>query len=381
MSPVIHLIMLKERANHFPFSGAENYLLTLIQAQRAAGLHVELGVLLRSDGPVIRKTAAELEAQGIPVHFFPYRPFVDLRCLNAIRRYLTARREYVLHTHMDHADVLGKIAARSVGCRRVVSTVSNCEQYHLTFRWVLALRLLDRLTQRHIAVSEAVREHLVRFEHVPEAKVDVVPFGFHLPAADRGRGQIRQTLGLPSDRFIVGFVGRLVEQKNVGLLVKAMARLPAVLCVIVGKGALRHQLEELAGGAENVRFAGHHPDAKSLMPAFDALCLPSKWEGMPLVVVEAMLRRVPVVGSTAGPIRELLADGKYGLLFDPDDVSELISALERVQGEGVALADGAYRHACESFTVEKMVERTSAVYAKLGGNNRSATQREFAAAQ
>ncbi|MFI5396462.1 MAG: glycosyltransferase family 4 protein [Candidatus Binatia bacterium] len=360
---------IKETPTRPPFSGAENHLWVLLPELRAAGLRVEFGILLQQSGPVTRDKIAELQAAGIEVHCFPYRRLIDLACMARVRAYLASRRAHIVHTHMDRADIIGKVAARLAGCRHVVSSVHNNEQYHLRLKWLALLRVLDRLTTRHIAISEAVRRHLIELEHVASAKVTVIPYGVYPPPVVGDRTAIRQRLGIPNDRFVVGFVGRLVEQKNVPVLIRAMAQLPDALCVIIGRGAQRRTLEEQASAVGNVRFLRHQPDASALMPAFDVLCLPSRWEGLGLVLVEAMFQRVPVVGSRAGAIPEVLGHGKYGLLFDPDNVAELVAALTAVRESGGVLAEPAYGFARERFAVHKMIERTLAVYAQAAASD------------
>jgi glycosyltransferase involved in cell wall biosynthesis len=366
MYQVIHLIMLKEGARHLPFSGAENHLFCLLQAQRAAGVKVELGVLLRRGGRTLEETFADLQRQGIEVRCFPYEPLVDGRCLNALRRHLIGRRDYIVHTHLDQADLMGKVAARLAGCRHVISTVHNNEPYHARWRWLYTLRLLDRWTRRHIAISGAVQRQLIDLEGVPPEKVHVIPYGVWPPAVRGDRGALRARLGLPQDGFVVGFVGRLVEQKNVPLLLDAMAGVPNAVCALVGSGAQRPALEvHAARFGIDARFFGQLPKAETLMPAFDVLCLPSRWEGLGLVLIEAMLQGVPIVGSRAGAIPEVLGNGEYGMLFNSEDREGLVAALNRARTEGPALAAKAYRHAVEYYAVEKMVERTLAVYGEV----------------
>jgi glycosyltransferase involved in cell wall biosynthesis len=151
----------------------------------------------------------------------------------------------------------------------------------------------------------------------------------------------------------------------VALLVDAMARRPDAVCAIVGDGPLRRDLERRAAGRANIRFAGHRAGAEDLMPAFDVLCLPSRWEGLGLVLVEAMLRRVPVAGSRAGAIPEVLDDGDVGALFEPDDADGLLAAIDRARAEGPAWVERAVCRAEALFSVDGMVERTVAVYERV----------------
>ncbi len=365
MTTALHFIHLWETPRQYPFSGAENHLLTLLPALRAAGVAVELGALIVREGPVVTRRLARLEADGFPVHRFPLRPVLDPRCLGRLRGFLAGQRASIIHTHLDYADANVKLAARWAGCRRVVTSVHNAEPGHRRPQWFYLLRLLEALTPRYIAISEAVRRHLVEVERVPPAKVQVIPYG--LPPAPAGpeRASLRQALGLDDRQPVVGFVGRLTPQKNVAWLLRALARLPQVTGLILGDGEDRPALEQAAGALPNVRFLGHREQAADWMRAFDVLCLPSRWEGLGLVLVEAMLRRVPVVAARVGPIPEVLGDGRFGWLCESDDVDGLAAALRAALAAPAALVEAAYQHARTTYALEQMVARTLAVYAEL----------------
>jgi glycosyltransferase involved in cell wall biosynthesis len=364
---VLHLVNLKETPTAPPFSGAENHLWVLLPALAAAGARVELGVLLESGGPRIDAKLAELEAAGIRTHRLPFRRPCDPRCLAALRRLVGARPDAVVHTHLLPADCYGSVAARLAGNRRVVTTCHNDEPTYLSGGRRRLLRMVDRLAAHHVAISERVRRYLLDGLGVAEGKVTVIRYGVPPPGPVNTRAAARAALGLPADAFVVGFVGRLVPQKNVGLLLTAAGRRPDIVCAIVGDGPLRGDLERQARGLPNVRFAGHRSGAEDLMPAFDVLCLPSRWEGLGLVLVEAMLRGVPVAGSRAGAIPEVLGDGRFGELFEPDDADSLLAAVARARDGGPELAERAARHAARTFAVGGMVEGTLAVYDRVSG--------------
>jgi len=174
--------------------------------------------------------------------------------------------------------------------------------------------------------------------------------------------------------FVVGFVGKLTDQKNLPVLVRALQKNPDVRGVIIGSGVGK-QLQELQTlthsiNADNVSFYPAIENAAGLMPLFDVLCLPSKWEGLGLVLVEAMLQGVPVIGSRQGAIPEVLADGMAGWLFDYTDVDAL-SGLIRDAKNNPSLqrlkADVALKYAREQFSVQAMVANTTAVYQRILG--------------
>jgi glycosyltransferase involved in cell wall biosynthesis len=361
--PVAHLINLNETPANPPFSGAENHLWVLLPALAAAGVPVELIVLLQATGPAIEARLAELTAAGIGVHRVPYRRRVDPVAVARLRARLAERRPRILHTHMLPADLHGGLAARLVPGVAVVSTVHNDEPRYLRPGWCHLVRATAGLAAHHVAISERVRRYLVDGLGLAPGRVSVIHYGIPPPREIVGaRARARAELGIAADAFAVGFVGRLVPQKNVDLLVAAMARLPEARCVIVGDGPLRAALAVQAARCPNVTLVGHRPHAEALMPGLDVLCLPSRWEGLGLVLVEAMLRGVPVVGSRAGAIPEVLGDGAYGVLFEPGDEEGLVAAIARARVDGPELAARALAHAREAFSVDRMVARTLAVY-------------------
>lgn len=165
-------------------------------------------------------------------------------------------------------------------------------------------------------------------------------------------------------------VGRLVEQKNHGLAVRALAAVPGATLVIAGEGPLRGELEREAreaGVADRVVLAGLRPDARALMGAADAIVLPSRWEGLPLTALEARAAGKPIVATAVRGLRELLQDGREALLVPPDDEAALAAALRRVLDDD-ALArrlgrEG--RRLAEGDSEERMVAAYLALYDKI----------------
>ena len=363
-----------------PFSGAENHLLLLIRAQAQQGCVPELVMLVHRHGPQLAAEIQRLRSCGIVVHTFAFdlplhgsrhrKLMLAIRLINRLQKFLRQRRESVIHTHLPHADILGTLAARVAGCRRVVSSTHNNEPSHTTWKWQLVHRILGRITQYHIAISGAVREHLVRVAAVTEDRIATIPYGIPRPQVAADRQTARRMFGIDRDAFVVGFVGRLVRQKNIPVLLRAIARHPQVECVIAGHGELEAELRATATdlGIENVRFLGHVPQAPQLMPALDVLCLPSHWEGLGLVLIEAMLLGVPVIGSRSGAIPEVLGNGQFGMLFDADDDQALGEILKQAQRNPKYLSDLGHRarqRAEDVFAVSRMVERTTSVYHRV----------------
>lgn len=356
------------------FSGAEIHLFDLMAGQKATGLDVELMMLIVHDGPRLQAKAAELEARGIKVERVVYdrRLFGGIGRaawvfqLNKLVALMRSRRDRIIHTHQPHASQLGRIASGIAGVRAIVDSVHNDEPFFARPTWRARLKVLDRWTARTIAISGRVKAHLVETVGLPEGKVVVIPYGVHPPTSIDGLAA-RRALGVPPGAFIVGFVGRLTEQKDIPTLLEAMAGIPDAHLAIIGAGELNDDLRQKAKalGIANAHFLGHRTNAADLMPAFDVFALPSRWEGLGLVLLEAMARGVPICASTGGAIPEVLDNGRLGLLSRVGDWDGLRANIVRLRSDSRLRAELAARGrqaVTERFSIDAMVKATTGVY-------------------
>jgi glycosyltransferase involved in cell wall biosynthesis len=146
------------------------------------------------------------------------------------------------------------------------------------------------------------------------------------------RSDLRRELGLPEDAWVVGTVGRLAPEKDQALLVRAMAPFLGERrrLVIVGDGPERDALSaaiEEVNAARYVRLTGARSDVARLLSAFDAFALPSRTEGLPLVLLEAMASELPVVATSVGGVPDLVVPLVTGLLVPPNDIPAMRAAL------------------------------------------------------
>jgi glycosyltransferase involved in cell wall biosynthesis len=167
---------------------------------------------------------------------------------------------------------------------------------------------------------------------------------------------------------VLGSVGRLDEQKGYELLVEALAGLPDASGVVVGDGPLRAALEARAaelGVAGRLQLPGWSDDARSRLPDFDVFVLPSRYEGFPLSIIEAMLAGLPVVATDVGSIREAVVDGETGLLVPSGDAAALTAALRRLvddPGLRARLGAAGRARARREFTARAMAARYERLY-------------------
>jgi glycosyltransferase involved in cell wall biosynthesis len=325
-----------------------------------------------SDGPFLEQARAE----GFRVHLVDLTRTFHLPDAVRLARLLRELHTDVLHTHTQLApNILGRPAARGAG----VAVVSHLhiENYFRPNRLVREIhRRLDnataRLCARVIVVSEATRRALLRQGYPPEL-MEVVYNGVELDDGHDGDG-LRRELGIGPDVPVVGEIARLAEVKGQRELIEAMARVGnGARLVLIGDdleagGAYRRELEAEAarlGVGDRVLFAGFRPDARALLRELDLVVLPSWTEGLPIVVLEAMAARKPVVATPVGGTAELVTDGETGVLVSPRDVDALADAVGGLLGDSERrrrLGEAGYCRVAEHFSAERMTRRVLEIY-------------------
>jgi len=225
--------------------------------------------------------------------------------------------------------------------------------------------------------SEGVRRFLLDEVHLPPKYLkETIYIGIELDRwciTDCNVLQTKRTeLGLPENAQVLMSVGALSEQKGLEYSLQAVSQMtgeyPLLQYLIVGDGPLRKSLEALAqdlGLADHVCFLGVRDDVPELMNITDILVLPSLWEGLPQVAVEAMAASTPVVASAVDGVPEVVQDGVTGILIPPRDEVALCGALlEMLRDPGlrVRMGQAGRLRAEHEFSVERMIERYDRVY-------------------
>lgn len=386
---ILYVVTLSE------WGGAQRYVHDL--AVRLRG-EFEVAVACAPGGPLVHR----LRAAGVAVHEIPalvrsIRPLTDLRALWQLYRLMRRLKPDIVHCNSSKAGVLGRLAALLAGVPVRLFTAHGwafTEGRPFRQRWLLArVEGLAALASTHIiCVSEHDRELALRFRVAGPERLTVIhngvdPAPFRAMPARRG--------GRP---FTVVMTARLAPPKDPLCLLEAFARLrngdglPAMRLVFVGDGPLRQRLEEAAtalglrvlrrdapaaeaglgdgGAVPEVVFTGERPmeDVAVILAEADAFVLASRWEGLPISVIEAMMAGLPVVASRVGGLPELVADGVTGYLVPPGDAGALAAALAKLAGDPAAAArmgQAGRRRALAAFTAERMVAGTRSLYQML----------------
>jgi glycosyltransferase involved in cell wall biosynthesis len=308
-------------------------------------------------GPILRG----LEAAGIEVHCLGARRGWEFpRVVGRLTRLLGGQRPRVVQTLLFHANIVGRIAARRAGVPVVVSGIRVGEPRR---RWRLwADWLTEGMVDRHVCVSDSVAQFARTAARLPAEKLVVIPNGVDLRRHPAQRRADLQEVGIAPGRRVVSCVGRLEPQKGHAWLIRSspawLGRLPDTDLLLVGEGPLRRSLERLCrqcGVSDRVRFAGWRGDVPEVLAASDLLVLPSAWEGMPKVLLEAMASRLAVVATDVEGVRELLG---------PAAEEQMVR-----YGDSAALAER---------IVRLLEDRTRA--AELGGENRGRAEQRFSIA-
>lgn len=359
-------------------AGAERHLLTLLPGLRQHHFDVRL-ILMHNPGQPLDDYAALMEARGVPVERVAIARHTDISVIRRLRDQLQFDQPDIVHTHLLHADLYGALAARWARVRHLVQSRHNDDPFRRRLPIRLINRLIWTLCEAGVGISESVTRFTISVEGAPPRKMRTIHYGMELPVPpiDRAAAQreLREQLGIDTDAVLIGMVGRLIEQKGFRYGIQAFARIaeefPQARLVVVGDGQQRPMLEgetRRAGVSKRVNFLGWRDDSAALMAALDIFLMPSLWEGFGLVLLEAMARAVPVIGSAVSAIPEVVVHGETGLLVPPADVDALAEALRLLLGDAalrrhMGLLGEARLE--DVFSAEQMVAEYARLYRQL----------------
>jgi len=314
----------------------------------------------------------DLKASGIPVHVTGRRPGFDWRLIPRLYRLFRRDRVTVVQTHHLAPLIYGALAARMAGAALV-----HVEHERFTFAQPTARRRLRRLAglcHRIVVVGEDVRDYFVQEVGIPPAKLVVIENGVDMRRFSTTPRRSRAELGLPMEDRLIGHVARLDPAKDQAALLTAFQTLvqrhPGVRLVLVGDGAIRPELEELAqtlGIGKIVSFLGPRSDVADLLPHFDAFALSSLSEGLPVALLEAMAAGRAVAATAVGEIPALLQPDA-GLCVPPGQPTALAGALGALldrRDHAASMGAAARRRVEERFDLRATVRRYEGLYTSL----------------
>jgi glycosyltransferase involved in cell wall biosynthesis len=324
-----------------------------------------------------------LRAAGIPVETLARRGPRDLGFILRLRLALRRSGCRLVHTHGVFEDLYAGLAGRLTlrRPRHIVTkhTFADADQT-MPARKIRAFDRLDRWVtyprvDRIIAVSEERRRGLIERQRVKPEKIVVLHNGVKVDPDMRPESiapELRRSLGLAPDVPLIGFVGRLNPEKAPDVFVEAFAHVarahPDARAVIVGDGPMKAGLETRAaslGLAERLHWVPFRDEIAPLLVDMDVIVMPSRTEGFPMLLLEAMALARPVVASEVGGIPEVIERGRSGWLCPRADAAAFGEVVSRVLEHPEArrlVGEQARRTVLERFTAEIMAQRMMALY-------------------
>ncbi len=352
--------------NHLNIGGISTYVLSLAKGLKKRGHHVYVA---SSGGELLPKF---LEA-GIIYIPIPIKTKSEISpkviiSLFKLTKFIKAEKIQIVHSQTRVTQILGCLLKRFC-CLPHICTA------HGFFKKRFSRRAFPCWGDQAIAISQQVKEHLIKDFRVKEEDIRVIHNGIDLekfrPNTKRQTPNTREKFGL-SHGPVVGIVARLSAEKGHSYLIQAMkeviARIPDAQLLIVGDGKTKKELLDLTRSLnleKNVFFVPSVLDTVEVLSIMDAFVLPSTKEGLGLSLMEAMAAGLAVIGSEAGGIKTLIQHGYNGLLVKPADSHQLAAAILKLLGDPQQrkyLGENAGNFIKENFSQEKMSEETERVY-------------------
>lgn len=370
---ILHVITTLDRG------GAENHLFELATRQSFLGHNVHIAYLQGSGELVDRLSTCGVRCfslRGSSTSFFKF-----IRCILSLRQYILSISPDVVHAHMPPAELsswLGLLFIRP-RIRFVISKHVDSSFFSGSLRrneslagaWLASIVMLR--ASRIVAISKSVSRYLYsNYFFLPSSKVTVVYYGID-PQRFSGTVPLPVHSSDSSHLITIGTAARLVYQKNIDTLLLAFAHLHRsprsnLRLFVAGDGPLIAPLKNLSiqlGIHQSVHWFGKIANIESFMKRLDIFVLPSRYEGLGLVLLEAMASALPVVASNVSAIPEIVLDGQTGLLCPVDQVESFSEAIDFLAARpsirrsmGLKGLERVHRY----FAVNSMAEKTLEVY-------------------
>jgi glycosyltransferase involved in cell wall biosynthesis len=340
---------------------------------------LKLAGLLRQRGHgqiIVCREESELEtcarAEGFSCFALPLHDPAYAYGILQLRRHLQVAPCDILHAHDGRGQTVAWLASIGMRVRRVASR-------RVIFlprrRWTHRLKYADTC-DAIVTVSDFIRQLLIRSQ-VPESMIELIPDGIEIPPelpSITRRAEARARWGFGADEFLVGHLGAFTREKGQEVALEAfrllVEPLPQARLLLAGEGPtlrdmeIMQLLEELG---DRVRLCGGIENLAEFFPALDLFVMPSKSEGLGSSALMAMSYGLPVVASRVGGLPEVVEDARTGWLVEPASPSALGNAILAAAGDRARLKQFGLngRERARQFSVDKMVDRTEALYCRL----------------
>ena len=318
----------------------------------------------------------KLIKQGIPVHSLGLSSVYDPWAVIRITKFLDGANYDIIHVHLFPSSLFASLASLKFKKLCWIFTEHSVWNRRRQWKWFKPIdRFIYSRYVQILAVSTPVQDSLIAWLPEFTAKTQVLPNAVNINQfviSVTTRNAKRQELGIRPEQTVLLFIGRLTEAKGVDVLLRALSGAEEweenCVLLIVGEGSQKKYLENLGqslGLVRKVRFLGVCEDIPELLAAADVFVLPSRWEGLPMVILEAMAAGKLIIATTVGGIPEVIEDGKTGLLVRAEDVESLRNVLESVVAD-VSLREklgvAAKNRVKQLFSIETRMRQLISIY-------------------
>lgn len=350
------------------YGGAETVLIKLATTLRLRGWPVKLVSMLPPEARFDQLLSCGIEVESLHMR----RGIPDPRAIFRLAALLRKWKPLVLHSHMVHANLLGRIVRVFASVPVVVSTAHNIDEGG---RWrEMAYRLTDFLADVTTNVSQAAVDRYIDVRAAPRNRIRFIPNGLNtdefMPDA-QARDMLRDELGV-NDAFIWLAVGRLVDAKDYPNMFQAFAKLNEnrnTILYIVGQGELEENLKQQVKALNlesRIHFLAVRDDMPQLMNAADGYVMSSAWEGLPMVLLEAAATGIPIVATDVGGNREVVLNSTSGFIVPPGDSEQLANALQGIMvmptSERIDMGKAGRQYVEDNYSLESVVNMWENLY-------------------
>ncbi|HET8870515.1 MAG TPA: glycosyltransferase family 4 protein, partial [Aquabacterium sp.] len=343
----------------------------LVRQLSAQGVEIHVAAFDSGDGGNTEVLQA-VEGHVHQVARIPCKGPLDRQAFQSLNRYIAEHRIDLVHSH-KYKTTFYALPGRLLGRFRLVTTYHNWITHTPALKFYAWLdKRLARLNDAAVAVSTPVAQELRR--HMPVRKVHQIDNGIDTRryARQMPREQAKVALGLDPARPVLGFVGRLSQEKGLPYLIEALSTQPDVFrdvqVVIVGEGEVRSSLVQLIeerGLSGQVKLFGNRRDTPLIYSALDVFTLPSILEAFPMVILEAMACGCPVVATDVGEVSRIIDAGLTGWIVPPRAPQALAQALASVlhdPAHAQDIATRAQQKVQDLFSSSAMAQRYLEIY-------------------
>src|SRR3972149_8851754 len=322
------------------------------------------------------KEIEETKIGFIPLNKLRYNRFSPGIVLE-LHRLMKKKQIHVVRTHRYRSNLYGRLAAFLAGVPVIIAAIHDNYRTDKRPKRRIMNRILSKITDKIVAVSEDVKEDIIRYDSIDSSKIEVIPNGIDVERfnPEKNTTDIRKEFSLEDDDIVIGFIGRIVPAKGLEYLLNALPYLKeefkSIKLLIVGEGSLVEELKERAKKNnifDNILFIGRRRDIPEILASINIFVMPSIAEGLPNALLEAMAMGKPIVTTEVGGIPEIVKNGFNGLLVPPRDTLSLSKAIKRFLGNdrlAAKLGQAARDLVHDNLSIKAIAQKWQSLYVSI----------------